>query len=79
MKKLILICGLLTSGFSFGADWKYAAMGAMDDRAIYVVLGTMMLSQLLSDYSKKDFYEKVVKPLESIFRLMVAGRQWFMT
>lgn len=21
MKKLILICGLLTSGFSFGADW----------------------------------------------------------
>jgi len=36
MKKLILICSLLASGFSFGADWKYAAMGAMDDRAIYV-------------------------------------------
>lgn len=36
MKRLILMCGLLASGFSFGADWKYAAMGAMDDRAIYV-------------------------------------------
>ncbi|MCT9978372.1 hypothetical protein M2R48_08555 [Acinetobacter sp. I-MWF] len=38
MKKLFLICGLLASSFSFGADWKYAAMGAQDeyDRGIYV-------------------------------------------
>ena len=36
MKKLILISGLLVSTICFGADWKYAAMGAQDDRAIYV-------------------------------------------
>lgn len=36
MKKLILICGLLVSSFSFGADWKYATMGTSNDRAIYV-------------------------------------------
>lgn len=27
MKKLILICGLLVSGFSFGADWRYVSEG----------------------------------------------------
>lgn len=28
MKRLILICGLLASGFSFGADWVYVTSGA---------------------------------------------------
>ncbi|WP_109441885.1 surface-adhesin E family protein [Acinetobacter haemolyticus] len=36
MKKIFLLCGLLTSSISFGADWKYAAIGAQNDRAIYV-------------------------------------------
>ncbi|MFN3073190.1 surface-adhesin E family protein [Acinetobacter sp. TY2] len=36
MKKILFICGLLSPGLSFGADWKYAAIGAQDDRAIYV-------------------------------------------
>lgn len=32
MKRFILIIGLLSSGFSFGADWKFAAVGANGDR-----------------------------------------------
>lgn len=36
MKKQILICGLLASSTSFGADWKYAAIGTQNDRAIYI-------------------------------------------
>ena len=39
MKKLILICGLLVSGFSFGADWVYAASSNSEsfwvDRGFY--------------------------------------------
>lgn len=32
MKKLILICGLLTSGFSFGADWVYVGSSKSGDK-----------------------------------------------
>ena len=35
MKKIILICGLLASSFSFGADWKFAAAGS-DAGGLYV-------------------------------------------
>lgn len=31
MKKLILVCGLLASGFSFGADWGYVVSGNNQD------------------------------------------------
>ncbi|MEW7119950.1 surface-adhesin E family protein [Acinetobacter nosocomialis] len=36
MKKIVLTCGLLISISTFGADWKYVAMGGENDRAIYV-------------------------------------------
>lgn len=36
MKKLILICGLLASGFSFGADWVYVVESSDADTDYYI-------------------------------------------
>lgn len=60
MKKLILMCSLLASSFTFGADWKYAAMGAQDDRAIYVDSSQYnydMKNNSIKVWFKTDSYE----------------------
>ncbi|WP_326519018.1 surface-adhesin E family protein [Acinetobacter sp. CAAS 2-6] len=36
MKKILLICGLLTSGFSFGADWVFITESADADADYYI-------------------------------------------
>ncbi|QBM33838.1 surface-adhesin E family protein [Acinetobacter baumannii] len=36
MKRIVLVCGLLASGFAYSADWKYVSIGGENDRGIYV-------------------------------------------
>jgi hypothetical protein len=56
MKKLILICGLLTSSFSFGADWRLIAT-ASDDTRTYIDADTFKYQvndNSVSIWVKKD-------------------------
>ena len=69
MKRLILICGLLASGFSFGADWVLVAQSADNesshyiDKSYYKYDGINMTSQIwvqTKNYKTPDSMERYV-------------------
>lgn len=60
MKKLILICGLLVSGFSSGADWTYATSTGNEsfwvDKSFYKYDGNAKTVDVWSKSIKKKLY-----------------------
>ncbi|WP_151838127.1 MULTISPECIES: surface-adhesin E family protein [unclassified Acinetobacter] len=60
MKKLILVFSFIASSLSYGADWKYAAIGGQNDRAIYVDSSQYnydMKNNSIKAWFKTDSYE----------------------
>ncbi|MGR2920789.1 surface-adhesin E family protein [Acinetobacter sp. 1125_18A] len=62
MKKLILICGLFASSFSFGADWKYVTSTGSEsfwvDKGYYKYDAKTKTVDLWSKSVRKKMYDK---------------------